>query len=140
MAEAIAALVRSDPHDVDRIVERPKHGVLSLGKGKAREEASDDAANGQDVDENVWIYEQLRRVALDLSYPLVAMLQEQCTRQSCPELKAGEWLYLCAAHASQNEHECSAIDYIIHTLDATTALLNSARYFPSRCWCDHFVR
>ena len=41
-------------------------------------------------------------------------------------------LYLCAAHSTQNENECCAIDYIVHTLDATTALINSSRYFPSR--------
>lgn len=28
--------------------------------------------------------------------------------------------------------ECCAIDYITHTLDGATALLNSSRYFPSR--------
>lgn len=36
-----------------------------------------------------------------------------------------EWLYLCAAHKAPKE--CCAIDYIIHTLDGTAALLN--RYF-----------
>ena len=71
-------------------------------------------------------------MALDLSHPFITSLQEQCTRDSCPEMKAGEWLYLCAAHATVNEHECCAIDYITHTLDGATALLNSTRYFPSR--------
>jgi hypothetical protein len=41
-----------------------------------------------------------------------------------------EWLYLCAAHKTPKE--CCAIDYIIHTLDGTAALLNSDKYFPSR--------
>lgn len=41
-----------------------------------------------------------------------------------------EWLYLCAAH--KNPKECCAIDYIIHTLDGTAALLNSDKCFPSR--------
>lgn len=40
---------------------------------------------------------------MDLSHPFVVALQEHCTRATCPEMKAGEWLYLCAAHASANE-------------------------------------
>uniref|UniRef100_A0A6U6A1S7 Uncharacterized protein n=2 Tax=Guillardia theta TaxID=55529 RepID=A0A6U6A1S7_GUITH len=39
-----------------------------------------------------------------------------------------EWMYLCAAH--KQPQECSAIDYIIHTLDGTCALLNSNKWFP----------
>ncbi|KAK9900460.1 Mob1/phocein [Cystobasidium minutum MCA 4210] len=84
------------------------------------------------VDRDVWLYEHLRRLAIDLSQPFVVTLQEHCTRETCPEMKAGEWLYLCAAHATANETECCAIDYITHTLDGATALLNSSRYFPSR--------
>ena len=48
-------------------------------------------------------------------------------------MKAGEWLYLCVAHGNENSMEqCCAIDYILHTLDSATALLNSPRAFPSR--------
>ncbi|KIM76168.1 hypothetical protein PILCRDRAFT_826518, partial [Piloderma croceum F 1598] len=85
------------------------------------------------VDEACWIYEQLRRLAQDLSHPLITMLQQECTRASCPEMKAGEWLYLCVAHGNDGAMEqCCAIDYILHTLDSATALLNSPRAFPSR--------
>jgi hypothetical protein len=67
---------------------------------------------------------------------------------SCAEMKAGEWLYLCIAHG--NEEVCfvhittstidltsrfslgCAIDYILHTVDSATVLLNSPRRFPSR--------
>ena len=73
-----------------------------------------------------------RRLCIDLSYPFVTALQEACSRETCPEMKAGEWLYLCAAHASSAETECCAIDYIVHTLDGASALLNQSRYFPSR--------
>ncbi|KAA1127373.1 hypothetical protein PGTUg99_035865 [Puccinia graminis f. sp. tritici] len=110
LQEYIADLVRADPHAVDRIISPPSPLI-------PRE---------------VWVYEQLRRIALDLSYPLVCALQADCNRDKCPEMKAGEWLYLCAAHATANENQCCAIDYIVHTLDGATALLNSARYFPSR--------
>ncbi|CAH7690302.1 Mob1/phocein [Phakopsora pachyrhizi] len=113
--EYIAQLVRADPHSVGRIIRLPM-----------RDE------NNPLVQRHVWIYEQLRRLAHDLGHPLVTALQAECGRNECPEMKAGEWLYLCAAHASANENECCAIDYIVHTLDGATALLNSARYFPSR--------
>jgi hypothetical protein len=92
-----------------------------------------------------------RRLAQDLSHPLITMLQQECTRASCPEMKAGEWLYLCVAHGNEGamevglsfgstaaqllifvQQQCCAIDYILHTLDSATALLNSPRAFPSR--------
>ncbi|KAH9467285.1 hypothetical protein MJO28_000143 [Puccinia striiformis f. sp. tritici] len=110
LQEYIAHLVRADPHAINRIIKLPTPLVQR----------------------EVWIYEQLRRLAHDLGHPLVSALQADCNRSKCPEMKAGEWLYLCAAHATANENECCAIDYIVHTLDGATALLNSARYFPSR--------
>jgi Mob1/phocein family len=81
------------------------------------------------------------------------MLQQECTRATCPEMKAGEWMYLCVAHGNDGAMEaslvrfhrqkktrpltiavqqCCAIDYILHTVDSATALLNSPRAFPSR--------
>jgi hypothetical protein len=37
-------------------------------------------------------------------------------------------------HTLKHEHQqCCAIDYILHTVDSATALLNSPRAFPSRC-------
>ncbi|GJJ08130.1 hypothetical protein Clacol_002338 [Clathrus columnatus] len=136
LQEYISALVRADPHNVERIVKIPKRD----DKDKERDES--------EVDEYCWIYEQLRRLALDLTYPLVTKLQECCSRQSCPEMKAGEWLYLCVAHGSGSAgvmeilllcinhpipmKQCCAIDYIIHTIDSATALLNSPKAFPSR--------
>ena len=52
------------------------------------------------------------------------MLQLECNRQTCPEMKAGEWLYLCVAHGNDGAMEqCCAIDYILHTIDSATALL-----------------
>ena len=47
----------------------------------------------------------LRRLAQDLSHPLITTLQEECTRQTCPEMKAGEWLYLCVAHGNEGAME-----------------------------------
>ncbi|KAG9302518.1 hypothetical protein G9A89_007222 [Geosiphon pyriformis] len=83
--------------------------------------------NGQD--EETWQYEHLRQLCLELNYLIVHLLPD-CTRQTCPEMKADEWKYICAMH--QAPVGCCAIDYIVHTLDGATTLLNSHKYFPSR--------
>eukprot|EP00158_Paraphelidium_tribonemae_P001212 Partr_v1_DN24110_c0_g1_i2_m71286 putative MOB family member 4, phocein len=83
--------------------------------------------DSQDVE--VWQYEHLRIICLELTR-LVCLLQVKCTPATCVEMKAGEWLYLCAAHPTPLN--CTAIDYIVHTLDGATTLLNSSKYFKSR--------
>jgi hypothetical protein len=47
--------------------------------------------------------------------PLVSQLLTICSRDTCPRMKADEWLYLCVAHGSGGTEECCAIDYILHT-------------------------
>lgn len=54
---------------------------------------------------------QLRRLAQDLSHPLITVLQQECTRATCPEMKAGEWLYLCVAHGNEGAME---VCYMCH--------------------------
>ncbi|KAI6010138.1 Mob1/phocein [Pisolithus marmoratus] len=145
LQEYISLLIRLDVHDVDTIVSLP-------GKTTHRDRDKDTDEPGQDasesdgkkvedgerkgepsVDRACWIYEQLRRLAQDLSHPLITTLQQECTRSSCPQMQAGEWLYLCVAHGNDEALEqCCAIDYIVHTVDTATALLNSPRAFPSR--------
>ncbi|KAH8923000.1 Mob1/phocein [Atractiella rhizophila] len=136
LQEYIAYLVRTNPHDVERIIAIPDKAALAGQDVNGVERSPEESEAAQEgiplVDRDVWLYEQLRRLALDLSHPFVTALQSECQRDRCPEMKAGEWLYLCAAHAAATETECCAIDYITHTLDGATALLNSARYFPSR--------
>eukprot|EP00163_Fabomonas_tropica_P032295 TRINITY_DN8021_c0_g1_i2.p1 TRINITY_DN8021_c0_g1~~TRINITY_DN8021_c0_g1_i2.p1 ORF type:complete len:182 (-),score=28.14 TRINITY_DN8021_c0_g1_i2:170-715(-) len=81
-------------------------------------------------DEAVWQYEWLRIFTLELNL-LAVRLDSECSIESCKQMKASdEWLYLCAAH--KTPQECSAVDYIRHTLDGTAALLNSNKWFPSR--------
>ena len=66
---------------------------------------------------------------------LTARLDEFCTGATCPQMKAtDEWIYLCAAHSPPKE--CCAIDYIIHTIDWTTAMLNNSKLFHSRVTID----
>ncbi|KAG8845584.1 hypothetical protein FRB96_002337 [Tulasnella sp. 330] len=136
LQEYIAHLVQQDPHNVESIVSipgarlSPREGEGGAGLGLGHVEEKDAG-----VDEACWIYEQLRRLAQDLTHPLITALQAECTRETCPEMKAGEWLYLCVAHGtgtSGTMEQCCAIDYITHTLDSATALLNSPRPFPSR--------
>ncbi|KAG1771939.1 Mob1/phocein, partial [Suillus placidus] len=141
LQEYISLLIRLDVHDVDSIVSLPGKVTFKDAEEKSSdlsdqaERKSDDPERKSDiaVDRGCWIYEQLRRLAQDLSHPLITMLQQECTRITCPEMKAGEWLYLCVAHGNDGAMEqCCAIDYILHTLDSATALLNSPRAFPSR--------
>ncbi|KAI0072065.1 Mob1/phocein [Panus rudis PR-1116 ss-1] len=138
LQEYISLLIRYDVHDVESIVSIPggRNGKEREGSDDSKLGEGDldkDGRNDVNVDEACWIYEQLRRLAQDLSHPLITMLQQECTRQTCPEMKAGEWLYLCVAHGNESATEqCCAIDYILHTLDSATALLNSPRAFPSR--------
>ncbi|RKP03109.1 hypothetical protein CXG81DRAFT_9961, partial [Caulochytrium protostelioides] len=104
--EHIDALIRVDPTDVRALVERPA-----------------------DQDPEAWQFEHLRIVCRQLT-GLVIRLSGVCRRDTCPDMKALEWLYLCAAHTSPQS--CPAIDYIVHTLDSATELLNSPKLFPSR--------
>ena len=129
LQEYISLLIRLDVHDVEKIISIPGKPTTAqeassqpeepkLGEGDAEKDLKGDVA----VDEACWIYEQLRfvhlafmlwavtswiqrRLAQDLSHPLITMLQQECTRQSCPEMKAGEWLYLCVAHGNDGAME-----------------------------------
>ncbi|KAF7761868.1 hypothetical protein Agabi119p4_9860 [Agaricus bisporus var. burnettii] len=143
LQEYISLLIRLDVHDVELITSLP--GVGKEAKEQDSKESGDDSEGHEEpkegdkdekestVDEACWIYEQLRRLAQDLDHPLITTLQQECSRTTCPEMKAGEWLYLCVAHGNEGTMEqCCAIDYILHTLDSATALLNSPRAFPSR--------
>ena len=96
LQEYIAQLVKFNPHDVDAIVSLPPNATSNEG-------------SGGDVDLNCWIYEQIRRLAQDLTSPLITHLQHECDRNSCPEMKAGEWLYLCVAHGNGGTMEVSLI-------------------------------
>ncbi|GBC02204.1 hypothetical protein RclHR1_00450039 [Rhizophagus clarus] len=104
--EYLQSLIRTNKENIDALVELPP---------------------GQDKE--TWQYEHLRQLCLELNY-LVIQLEAECNRQTCPDMKANEWQYLCAAH--QTPMTCCAIDYIVHTLDGATTLLNSQKYFSSR--------
>jgi len=71
-----------------------------------------------------------RRLTRDLNLLVVAILEDGCSPTNCPEMRTLDCQYLCATH--DKPRECPATDYILHTLDYTTALLNSSKLFPSR--------
>ena len=82
------------------------------------------------IEDSLWCYELTRRLTRDLNMLIVALLQDHCTAQSCPEMRASEWQYLCAVH--DTPQSCCAIDYSTHTLDHAATMLTSNKYFPSR--------
>ncbi|KAJ4454729.1 putative preimplantation protein 3 [Paratrimastix pyriformis] len=107
LQQYIQQLIRKDCSDVKTICQLPE---------------------GQD--EALWQYEHLRQLTMELN-KFVTSFDGICTDKTCFKMKAtDEWHYLCAAH--KKPKECCAIDYIIHTLDGTAALLNSTKWFPDR--------
>ena len=156
LQEYISLLIRLDVHDVDTIVAVPgkKEKNELEGEELKGEERETEKEHKREiaVDKACWIYEQLRcapyqhdqgmstyfqlrRLAQDLSHPLITMLQQECTRASCPEMKAGEWLYLCVAHGNDSAMEVR--DFNITYLSQTILILpssNAARLIIS---CTH---
>jgi Mob1/phocein family len=80
----------------------------------------------------------IRRLTRDLNLLIVAMLEDGCSSLNCPEMRTLDCQYLCATH--DKPRECPATDYIVHTLDYTTALLNSSKLFPSRYVFSSFAK
>ncbi|KAF9179658.1 MOB member 4, phocein [Haplosporangium sp. Z 767] len=79
LREFLQALIRQDPHDVDRLIALPP---------------------GQD--ENAWVYEHLCQICLELNF-LIVHLEAECTPEVCPEMRAEEWMYYCATHRTPRE-------------------------------------
>lgn len=84
------------------------------------------------VDRALWLYELCRFLTMKVNNLIVAFFAENppCSIQTCPEMQASEWQYLCAVHDPPKT--CCAIDYCCHTLDWATNILTSPKHFPSR--------
>lgn len=84
------------------------------------------------VDRSLWLYELCRFLTMKVNNLIIAFFAEDppCSSQTCPEMRASEWQYLCAVHDPPKS--CCAIDYCCHTLDWATNTLTSPKYFPSR--------
>ena len=62
---------------------------------------------------------------------LVVQLLGICTSKTCPKMTANQdFIFICAAH--KGAENCSAIDYMIHTLDNATAIIQNSNNFSSR--------
>ena len=83
----------------------------------------------KNTDDLVFQYEHLRVFIMELNQ-LVALLGDQCTSKSCPEMESDGQRFLCAAHVPPLE--CCAIDYMCHTLDRATAFVCNVTLFPGR--------
>jgi hypothetical protein len=130
LAEYLALKIRADPHDVAGLVEVPAEGrstdrdVVSAAIHNKREiselmvsvdiRASQVSSQSLQIPTSKAQAHTGRRLPIDLT-PLVSQLLSHCTKESCPEMKADQWQYLCVAHGSGVSEECSAIDYILHT-------------------------
>lgn len=84
------------------------------------------------IDRSLWLYELCRFLTMKVNNLIIAFFAENppCSSQTCPEMRASEWQYLCAVHDPPKS--CCAIDYCCHTLDWATTILTSPKYFPSR--------
>ena len=78
----------------------------------------------------MWKMEMLREFCQELNF-LLAALDRVCTHETCPTMAVKGQEYLCAAHRG-GAKPCSAIDYMVHTLESQTTLLNNQGLFPTR--------
>ena len=161
LQEFISLTIRLNIHDVSAIISTPGSRTGAEGGSDDNNLVTTDEGDGEkdaksefSVDEACWIYEQLRyvlsdastkrpktyrliprRLAQDLSHPLITMLQQECTRATCPEMKAGEWMYLCVAHGNDGAMEASL--GIFHEPKKTISLTDTAAMLRHRLHFAH---
>ncbi|THZ36835.1 Mob1/phocein [Aureobasidium pullulans] len=84
------------------------------------------------VDRGIWLYELCRFLTQKANVMAIGLFADDppCSAATCPEMRASEWQYLCAAH--EPPKSCCAIDYCCHTLDWCATALTSTKLFPSR--------
>ncbi|OAL32088.1 hypothetical protein AYO20_08026 [Fonsecaea nubica] len=88
--------------------------------------------DSESVDRNLWLYELCRFLTQKANIVSIFLMNDNppCSAQTCPEMRASEWQYLCAVH--EPPKSCCAIDYCNHTLDWAANVLTSPKHFPSR--------
>ncbi|KAL2159019.1 hypothetical protein VTH06DRAFT_3050 [Thermothelomyces fergusii] len=88
------------------------------------------------VDKTLWLYELCRFLIGQCNSLIVGFLFDTppCSAATCPEMRAGEWQFLCAVHDAPKS--CCAIDYCCHTLDWATNVVTNPNIFPSRFVVD----
>ncbi|KAL5332803.1 Mob1/phocein [Aspergillus crustosus] len=109
---------------------RPENSdtVLPIRRATARQIAEPP----EGVDRMLWLYELCRFLTMKVNDLVIAFFAENppCSAQTCPEMRASEWQYLCAVHDPPKA--CCAIDYCCHTLDWAANILTLPKHFPSR--------
>ncbi|KAK3294834.1 Mob1/phocein [Chaetomium fimeti] len=88
------------------------------------------------IDKTLWLYELCRFLIAQCNTLIVGFLFDTppCSAATCPEMRAGEWQFLCAVHDAPKS--CCAIDYCCHTLDWATNVVTNPKIFPSRFVVD----
>lgn len=84
------------------------------------------------IDKNLWLYELCRFLIAQCNTLIVGFLFDTppCSAQTCPEMRASEWQFLCSVH--EQPKSCCAIDYCCHTLDWAANVVTNPKLFPSR--------
>jgi hypothetical protein len=88
------------------------------------------------IDRTLWLYELCRFLIAQCNTLIVGFLFDHppCSAATCPEMRAGEWQFLCAVHDTPKS--CCAIDYCCHTLDWAANVVTNPKIFPSRFVVD----
>ncbi|AEO66873.1 uncharacterized protein THITE_2115376 [Thermothielavioides terrestris NRRL 8126] len=88
------------------------------------------------IDRTLWLYELCRFLIAQCNTLIVGFLFDTppCSASTCPEMRAGEWQFLCAVHDTPKS--CCAIDYCCHTLDWAANVVTNPKIFPSRFVVD----
>ncbi|KAK4146810.1 uncharacterized protein C8A04DRAFT_9497 [Dichotomopilus funicola] len=88
------------------------------------------------IDKTLWLFELCRFLIAQCNTLIIGFLFDNppCSAATCPEMRAGEWQFLCAVHDAPKS--CCAIDYCCHTLDWATNVVTNPKIFPSRFVVD----
>lgn len=112
------------------------HHTVSRTSPITRDTAALLATPPAGVDKTLWLYELCRFLISQCNDLIVGFLFDTppCSAQTCPEMRASEWQFLCAVHDAPKS--CCAIDYCCHTLDWAANVVTNPKIFPSRFVLD----
>ncbi|KEY71488.1 hypothetical protein S7711_03554 [Stachybotrys chartarum IBT 7711] len=108
------------------------HHTASNCRPLTRSTALQLAESPNGVDRTIWLYELCRFLISQCNSLIVGFLFDSppCSANTCPEMRASEWQFLCAVH--EQPKSCCAIDYCCHTLDWAANIVTDQKIFPSR--------
>ncbi|PNP45883.1 hypothetical protein TGAM01_v201763 [Trichoderma gamsii] len=108
------------------------HSTASGTQPLTRESALQLAQPPNGIDRTLWLYELCRFLISQCNSLICGFLFDSppCSANTCPEMRASEWQFLCAVH--EQPKSCCAIDYCCHTLDWAANVVSDQKIFPSR--------